>query len=127
MAVLRAGVVEFLASKRYIHGKFYSVMKVIALTEFVAGPDGSIDMNKQITEAGRVLDDLHRRGILQTIYLRKDTPGTVMIINCGTEEDAHQYVKTLPGVAAGSTSYSLILLGSELPPGAFLGSRMAGS
>jgi hypothetical protein len=102
-------------------------MKVIALTEFIAGPNGSVDMNKQITEAGRVLDDLHRRGILQTIYLRKDTPGTVMIMDCGTADDADQYMNTLPGVAAGSTSYSLILLGSELPPNAFLGTRVAGN
>lgn len=102
-------------------------MKVIALTEFVAGPDGFVDINKNIAASGRALDDLHRREILQSIYLRKDTPGTVMIMECGTAEDADRYMSTLPGVVAGTTSYTLILLGSELPPNAFLGTRIAGS
>jgi hypothetical protein len=50
-----------------------------------------------------------------------------MIMECGTVEDANQYMSKLPGVAAGTTSYSLVQLGSELPPNAFLGTRMAGS
>jgi hypothetical protein len=101
-------------------------MKVIAVSEFRPRPDGSIDQGAQVSAAGRALDDLHQRGILQTVFLRKDRPGTVLIMECGTEEDAHKYMQSLPGVAAGTTSYELILLGSEIPPAAFLGARMAG-
>lgn len=101
-------------------------MRVIAVSQFTAGPDGAIDLNAQVADAGRVFDDLHRRGILQTVYLRKDKPGTVVIMDCGSEEDARQYMNELPGVNAGTTTYELILLGSEIPPGAFLGARMAG-
>ncbi len=100
-------------------------MKVLAVSEFKAEDDRSVDQNALLSEAGRVLDDLHKRGILKTIYLRKDHPGTVMVMECGTVEDAHQYMSKLPGIANGSTEYYLIPLGSELPPQAFLGARMA--
>ncbi len=100
-------------------------MKVIAVSEFKAQDDRSVDQNALLSEAGKILDDLHQRGILKTIYLRKDHPGTVMVMECGTIEDAHQYMSKLPGIASGSTEYYLIPLGSELPPQAFLGARMA--
>jgi hypothetical protein len=100
-------------------------MKIIAITEFKDDADSSLDQNAEVAAAGRVLDDLHQRGILKTIYLRKDHPGTVMVMECGTIEDAHQYMSNLPGVIHKTTEYYLIPLGSELPPGAFLGVRLA--
>ncbi|MFV1980751.1 MAG: hypothetical protein ACC655_06320 [Rhodothermia bacterium] len=102
-------------------------MKVVVITEFrPQGSDSTVGQNIEVAEAGKVLDDLHQRGILQTIHLRKDRPGTVMLMECGTVEDAHQHISNLPGVINGTTEYYLIPLGSELPPNAFLGARMAG-
>ncbi len=102
-------------------------MKVIAISEFRRqGNESTANQNIEVAEAGKVLDDLHKRGILQTVHLRKDVPGTVIVMECGTLEDAHQYMSMLPGVINGTTEYYLIPLGSELPPNAFLGARIAG-
>lgn len=101
-------------------------MKVIVVSEFKAQDDRSVDQNALIAEAGKVLNDLHERQILTAVYLRKDHPGTVIIFECGTVEDAHQYMSKFPGVIQGTTEYYLIPLGSELPPHVFLGARMAG-
>lgn len=100
-------------------------MKVVAVTEFKPADEGDVDANAQLQQAGLVLDDLHKRGILLSVYLRKDQPGTVMIMECGTIDDAHQYVRSLPGVKDDTTDYYLVPLGSEIPPSAFIGTRMA--
>lgn len=101
-------------------------MRVIALTLFTNDGKGNSSRGVNVAEAGAVLDDLHQRGILQSIYLRKDHPGTVVTLECGTLEDAHKYLSRFPGVADGGTTYELIPLGSEIPPSAFVGVRMKG-
>ena len=101
-------------------------MKVIAFTENHDLPEG-VDQAAQVSEAGQILNDLHERGILERVFLRKDVPGVVMMMECGTLEDAHQYMEAFPGVKNGSTSYQLTPLGTEIPPNAFLGFRMVSS
>ena len=122
---IRAAGITFYASKGCTNtGRF--PMKVLVVSEFKAQDDRSVDQNALIAEAGKILNDLHERGILKTVYLRKDQPGTVILFECGTVEDADQYMSKFPGVIQGTTEYHLIPLGSELPPHVFLGARMAG-
>jgi hypothetical protein len=53
---------------------------------------------------------LYQDGVIRELYFRQDRPEAVLLLECGSEEEAAASLNTLPFVEAGLIVFEIILL-----------------
>jgi hypothetical protein len=90
-------------------------MKIIAYDHFKPGvAKESITLNllkEEMTYAWR----LQKAGVIREIYGRADAPSAVIVFECGTVDDAKEYVAAFPLVKAGLLEWTFLPLIAPLP------------
>lgn len=84
-------------------------MKILALEKEVPGVKAEQFRPYLKAEAGRAWG-LYQAGVFRELYFRQDRPEAVLILECGTLEEAHKMLGSLPLVKEGLIVFELIPL-----------------
>ena len=84
-------------------------MKILAVERGVPGVSEDEFKPHLKAEAARVWE-LYRLGVFRELYLRKDRPAAVLILECVDVEEAKELLKTLPLVREGLVDFDVIPL-----------------
>ncbi len=90
-------------------------MKILALDKVGDIPTSEQDIKRLIQTEAKQIWDLKRDGLIRETYFRQDRPGTVLVLECESVEEARQIIQSLPLVQAGLTDFELIPLGHYAP------------
>jgi|GEM_PF-6715989 len=89
-------------------------MKIIASLTGTANASPTDYGSYQSAEATRVWD-LYTNGVLKEIYLRTETIGAVIVLECASHADAEEAIQSLPMVKAGLFNVDYLSLGPTPP------------
>ena len=84
-------------------------MKILALEKEVPGVTEDAFKPYLEEEAARVWE-LYRAGVFRELYFRQDEPSAVLILECGSVEEAKGFLNTLPLVREGLSTFDVIPL-----------------
>jgi hypothetical protein len=84
-------------------------MKILALEIEVGNlPDGAFAPHLE-AEARRAWE-LHQAGVIRELYFRSDATAAVLMLECGSVDEARAHLATLPLVRAGLIAFKLLPL-----------------
>jgi hypothetical protein len=99
-----------------------STMKILAMDSFLPG----VTLEKiqpHLKEEAATAWKHYTDGTVREIYFRQDHPGAVMVLECGSVEQAKKITDGLPLVRAGLIRFEFIPLGPFLPFAELFGDR----
>jgi muconolactone delta-isomerase len=84
-------------------------MKILALEHDMPGATSDAFQQFAQDEAQKVWD-LHQAGLIRELYFRADESRAVLVLECGSTEEASKTLADLPFVREGLISFELIPL-----------------
>jgi hypothetical protein len=85
-------------------------MKILALERDVPGCDTSTLNDTLLEEEARAVWHLCQSGMIRETYFRADRRAAVLVLECGTVEEARALLSTLPLVKQGVIEFDFIPL-----------------
>jgi hypothetical protein len=86
-------------------------MKILALEKEVPLVTEEDFHDSLLAEEARRVWELMQAEVIREAYLRKDWPGAVLVLECGTTGEAEAMLATLPLVREGLIAFELMPLG----------------
>ncbi len=90
-------------------------MKILALDKVGDQPASEDEIKELIRAEAKQIWELKRDGLIRETYFRQDRPGTVLVLECESLQEAQELINSLPLVKAGLTEFELMPLGHYAP------------
>lgn len=84
-------------------------MKILAIEKEVEGSDPKLFSLHIRNEALKVYE-YYQKGVIRKIYFRKNKNEAILILECNDENEAKNFIKTLPLVENGLIDFEIIPL-----------------
>jgi hypothetical protein len=84
-------------------------MKILAIEHELPGAVAE-DFQRHAKEEARQAWDLHQAGLIRELYFRADRNEAVLVLECGSTEEAQRTLAGLPFVREGLIDFKLIPL-----------------